>query len=196
MELFSLYFYTFLQADLVEITPSDSGMSCQSRCLSLPSQSARQKTPHFMFICSCSNKAWKQMKDNCSLKISPFTCDVKGEVLTGGSGRLRVAASEEEETSTSSSHTSRSATEVPQLQRQKENRKVWRRFKKHSFSGQDAFKFNTFQVYVGSVLKIIWLYSGILRCYCDLRPLTKWSSSPHLPQLCGCPLPEQRCVSV
>lgn len=139
MELFSLYFYTFLQADLVEITPSDSGMSCQSRCLSLPSQSARQKTPHFMFICSCSNKAWKQMKDNCSLKISPFTCDVKGEVLTGGSGRLRVAASEEEETSTSSSHTSRSATEVPQLQRQKENRKVWRRFKKHSsFSGFKA----------------------------------------------------------
>lgn len=68
-----------------------------------------------------------------------MTCDVKGEVLTGGSGRLRMAAPEEDETSTSASHTSRAAAEVPQLQQQKESRKAWRHFKKHSsFTGFKA----------------------------------------------------------
>lgn len=59
-----------------------------------------------------------------SIKILKVTCDVKGEVLTGGSGRLRMAASEEEETSTSASRTSRTATEVPQLQQKKENKSM------------------------------------------------------------------------
>lgn len=48
-----------------------------------------------------------------------MTCDAKGEVLTGGSDRLWMAASEEEETSTSASHTSKAAAEVAQLQEKK-----------------------------------------------------------------------------
>lgn len=57
-----------------------------------------------------------------------MTCDVKDEVLTGDFGRLQMAASEEEEASTSASHTSRTATEVPQLLQREENREVWRHF--------------------------------------------------------------------
>lgn len=45
-----------------------------------------------------------------------MTCDAKGEVLTGGSDRLWMAASEEE---TSTSHTSKAAAEVAQLQEKK-----------------------------------------------------------------------------
>lgn len=54
----------------------------------------------------------------------------------------------------------------------------------------------TIQASVGSVLEIIWLHSGILKCYCDLRPLTKQSSSHPPPQLCGCPLPVQWRLSI